>query len=76
MMALPKRSERALEERSPVIDLGDDLYLVRSSDGDQWYTVWLGEGRADCECPDATYRRVICKHARRAVIAKARGQTI
>ena len=37
--------------------------FVANGDGKQ-YGVVLSEGQAFCSCPDAMYRKVVCKHAR------------
>lgn len=65
------RTLRALTETMSVLpEIGrakgaDDLYLVVSSSGKEY----LVDARDwSCECPDATYRDVRCKHQRAVTI--------
>ena len=51
---------RVIYENGGVEHLGDELYIVRNGDKD--YFVNNTEGFETCECPDCTYRYVVCKH--------------
>lgn len=47
---------------SNVRRISRDEYLVRSQSGDRWYHVIAGELGWLCDCPDAMFRGVKCKH--------------
>lgn len=70
---IDERDRRALEQYLSVLDdLGrargaDDLYMVVSESGSEYLVDVRGAG--SCECPDATYRDVTCKHQRRVKFA-------
>lgn len=60
------RDVRALTEYLTVLSEAPDLYTVVSQSGVS-YIVDARDGA--CECPDATYRGVTCKHQRRVAYA-------
>jgi len=70
---IDERDRRALEQYLSVLDdIGrargaDDLYMVVSESGSEYLVDIRGAG--SCECPDATYRDVTCKHQRRVKFA-------
>lgn len=73
-MTLPSRTRKALMGML-VIEVDPGQYLVQSqTDEDTWYHVDIALGVAECDCPDATHREVVCKHARAAAIQSARGE--
>ncbi|SFS63459.1 hypothetical protein [Halostagnicola kamekurae] len=72
---LADRERRALEqyltvlEDDPRVRDADDMYLVVSESGSE-YLVDVRE--RTCECDDATYRGVTCKHQHRVRFATGR----
>lgn len=73
-MGLPSRTRKALMGME-VVQVMPGYFLVRSqSDESKWYHVEIELGRASCDCPDATHREVVCKHARAAALQAASGE--
>jgi len=70
---IDERDQRAIEEYLTVLDdVGmvagaADMFLVVSESGSEYVVDVRGSGA--CECPDATYRDVTCKHQRRVKFA-------
>lgn len=69
MVAVPKRSLRAITEYMTVVEEAPDLYTVVGESGNE-YVVDL-RGEPACTCPDFNYRDEVseCKHVRRAQLA-------
>lgn len=73
-MSIPTRTLKALMGMN-VVKVDEGQFIVESgTTPGKWYHVEIGLGRATCECPDATHREVVCKHARAAAIQDARGE--
>lgn len=60
----PSRVIRGLEIafKKEIWCLAPGTYKVKSQSGNRWYLVVHEHHKWRCECPDHTYRKVICKH--------------
>jgi len=56
-----QRAQKITEDQIKKID--NYTYKVKSQSSDKWYDVISTESGFVCSCPDAKFRKVICKHS-------------